>query len=161
MNPTNILQTVQHREYPLPRGLWVMYQVWHELLFAHWPISSKVLRLLIPACLELDTFEHTSWVGVVPFHMSNVRPRGFPAIHAVSTFPELNVRTYVTVNGVQGVYFFSLDAGNPVAVALARSIFHLPYFNAHMESRRQGETIHYTSHRAHRGASPADYRARY
>src|SRR5215469_13444621 len=102
MNATDILQTVQHRAHPLPHGPWVMYQVWHELLFAHWPLSPAILRPLLPACLELDTFERTSWVGVVPFHMSHVRPHGLPAIHAVSAFPELNVRTYVTVNDVQG-----------------------------------------------------------
>ncbi len=109
----------------------------------------------------MDTFEGISWVGVVPFHMSGVRPRGFPAIPALSAFPELNVRTYVTLKGIPGVYFFSLDAGNPIAVAIARSAFHLPYFNARMEKSARGETIHYTCHRTHRGAPPAEYRVRY
>jgi len=161
MNAANILQTVDHRAYPMPRGPWIMSQTWHELLFAHWPLSPAVLRPLIPASLEIDTFEHACWLGVVPFHMSGVRPRGFPAIGAVSAFPELNVRTYVSVNGVQGVYFFSLDAGSPLAVAIARSTFHLPYFNARMESRALDGTIHYTSQRTHRGAPSAEYRGQY
>lgn len=161
MNANTILRITQHRPYPLPNGPWIMRQTWHELLFAHWPFPPAVLRSLIPECLEIDTFEATAWVGVVPFSMSGVRPRGVPALPVLSTFPELNVRTYVVVQGIPGVYFFSLDAGNPVAVALARSIFHLPYFRALMGQSRQGEIIHYSSHRTHRGAPPADYRARY
>jgi uncharacterized protein len=161
MNATTILSTVQHRPYPLPHGPWVMWQIWHELLFAHWPISSAILRPLVPECLEMDTFEGSSWVGVVPFHMSGVRPRGFPPIPTLSAFPELNVRTYVVVNGIPGVHFFSLDAGNPVAVAIARSAFHLPYFRARMEKSTRGDTIHYTSHRTHRGVPSADFCARY
>jgi uncharacterized protein YqjF (DUF2071 family) len=158
---SEILHAVEHRADPLPRGPWIMHQVWHELLFAHWPVSPGVLRPLIPASMEIDTFEGEAWVGIVPFHMSGVRPRGLPAVSAISSFPELNVRTYVTVNGIPGVYFFSLDAGNPVAVAIARSVFHLPYFNASMQSKTIGDTIHYRSHRTHRGAPAADYIARY
>lgn len=161
MNTTKILRTVQHRPYPLPRTPWIMHQTWNELLFAHWPIAASVLRPLVPACMELDQFEHTCWIGVVPFHMSDVRPRGCPPVPGLSTFPELNVRTYVVVQSIPGVYFFSLEAGNPIAVALARSLFHLPYFNAQMESIRQGDTIHYTSHRTHRSAPAADYQAHY
>lgn len=161
MNIPIILQAVAHRPYPLPRTPWIMYQNWHELLFAHWPVPLEALRPLIPGCLELDMFERTCWVGVVPFRMSGVRPRGCPALPGVSTFPELNVRTYVVKHGLAGVYFFSLDAGNPLAVALARSLFHLPYFNAHMQCRTAGETVHYQSVRTHRGAPSAEYRARY
>jgi uncharacterized protein YqjF (DUF2071 family) len=138
-----------------------MTQIWHELLFAHWPIAPDTLRPLIPSILTLDAFEQECWVGIVPFHMSYVRPRDFPPVKGVSAFPELNVRTYVTVNGIPGVYFFSLDAGNPIAVFIARTVFHLPYFNAVMSSQRKGDTIHYKSHRVHRGAPPADYEARY
>ena len=103
-----------------------MTQIWHELLFAHWPISPERLRPLIPPVLALDTYEQQAWVGIVPFRMSYVRPRGVPPVPGLSAFPELNVRTYVTVNGIPGVYFFSLDAGNSIAVALARTLFHLP-----------------------------------
>lgn len=161
MHATTILHSVQHRTYPLPQTPWIMHQVWHELLFAHWPISAATLRPLVPACMELDSMEQTCWVGVVPFHMSGVRPRGCPPMPGLSTFPELNARTYVVANGIPGVYFFSLDAGNPVAVALARSLFHLPYFNARMSSKALGDTIHYSSHRTHRGAAAADYQANY
>ncbi len=138
-----------------------MTQTWHELLFAHWPIGPDELRPLVPRVLPLDTYEGECWVGVVPFHMSNVRPRWVPAVPGLSRFAELNVRTYVTLNGIPGVYFFSLDAGNRMAVAIARMLFHLPYFNAVMRSQRVNGTIHYSSRRTHRGAPPAEFRAVY
>src|SRR5436305_14150043 len=126
LETTAILQAVDHRPWPLPAGPWLMTQTWHELLFAHRPIKPSELRPLVPPSLSLDTFEGQCWAGVVPFHVSNVRPRWLPAIPEVSRFVELNVRTYVTVNGIPGVYFFSLDASNPIAVTMARTMFHLP-----------------------------------
>ena len=156
-----ILNTVDHRPYPLPAGPWMMTQIWHELLFAHWPIAADVLRPLVPAILPLDTFDGQAWLGVVPFHVSYARPRGVPSIPGVSRFTEMNVRTYVTVQGIPGVYFFSLDASNPIDVITARKVFHLPYFNAVMRSLRVDDSIHYRSRRTHRGAPPAQFEALY
>lgn len=161
MKIAETLQAVEHRPYPLPAGPWIMVQSWHELLFAHWPVPLEVLRPLIPNVFTIDTFEGEAWIGVVPFRMSGIRPHGLPAVPALSAFPELNVRTYVKRDGIAGVYFFSLDAGNPIAVTLARTLFHLPYFNAQMHTKLVGDTIHYTSHRTHKGAPHADYIARY
>lgn len=162
----DILRTREHRTYPLPLGPWVMRQSWHNLLFAHWPISPAALRILVPQALQLDTCEGQAWLGIVPFVMRNVRPRGLPSAPWLSHFLELNVRTYVSMRdgGVEkpGVYFFSLDAANPVAVALARRFFLLPYFNARMatwETRR--DWVEYRSHRTHEGAPPASFRATY
>lgn len=160
-----ILRQVAHRPWPLPTGPWIMAQSWHDLLFAHWPIPAATMRTLIPPQLELDTFEGEAWVGVVPFRMSGVRPRLFPAVPWLSAFPELNVRTYVksrnTAAAKPGVYFFSLEAANPVAVALARGLFKLPYFNATMSLVDDGHTIHYQSERTHRGAPPAQFVGQY
>src|SRR5579863_4679716 len=161
MDTRAILQAIDHRTTPLSTGPWVMTQIWHELLFAHWPIEPNVLRPLIPSALPLDTFDGQCWVGIVPFHMSNVHPRGLPSVYGLSQFPELNVRTYVMLHDRPGVYFFSLDAANPVAVAIARALFHLPYFTARMSSRRIDDTIYYRSHRIHRNAPSADYHASY
>ncbi|GAC1398595.1 MAG: DUF2071 domain-containing protein [Ktedonobacteraceae bacterium] len=161
MNTTEILHAVSHREYPISTGPWVMSQLWLELLFAHWPIKPDPIRLLIPSAFTIDTFEGEAWIGVVPFRMRDIHPRGLPSVQGLSHFPELNVRTYVTMHGKPGVYFFSLDAGNPIAVALARSVFHLPYFNARMRCEQKGSTISYTSHRTHRKAPSAEYVAHY
>lgn len=162
----DILKICEHRTYPLPKGPWVMRQTWYNLLFAHWPIPTAALRALVPQALPLDTYEGQAWLGIVPFVMSNVHPRGLPSVPWLSHFPELNVRTYVTMTekGVAkpGVYFFSLDAGNPVAVMLARRFFLLPYFHARMASwETRDRWVEYRSHRIHRDAAPANFKARY
>ena len=149
------------RPYPAPTSPWVMAQVWHELLFMHWPVDAALLRSAMPPMLPLDTFHGQAYLAVVPFRMSGVRPRFFPPVPGLSAFPELNVRTYVTLHGKPGVYFFSLDAGNAIAVWLARTLFHLPYFNARMSLARKGDEITYSSERTHKGAKPAALHARY
>src|SRR5260370_23895744 len=161
MDTGAILQTPAHRQIPLPEGEWMLRQSWRELLFAHWPMAAQVLRPLIPAALTLDTFEREAWVGIVPFQMREVCPRGMPALPWFSESPEFNVRTYVTIQGVRGVYFFSLDAANPLFVAAARALFALPYFHARMSVVRHGDTIHYSSQRTRAGDPPAAYRGRY
>lgn len=138
-----------------------MAQTWHDLLFAHWPVSVELLRPLVPASLEIDTYEGQAWVGVIPFRMTGVRLHGFPPLPGLSAFPELNVRTYVTVAGKPGVFFFSLDAGNRIAVAAARRWYQLPYFHARMTVRLQEGWIHYVSRRVCSGPSPADFIGRY
>lgn len=156
--PYDILNITAHRPWPMPSSPWVMTQTWHDLLFAHWPVDRSVLRPKIPAGFELDEFDGRAWLGVVPFHMSNVSPRGVPALPWVSAFPELNVRTYVRVGDIPGVYFFSLDATNPVAVAAARTMFHLPYFSAEMRVVERDGWIEYSSRRS---ADPAEFSGRY
>lgn len=155
------LEQTAHRPWRLPEGRWVMAQTWHDLLFAHWPVPVAKLREQIPPRLEIDTFEGEAWIGVVPFRMSGVRLRGTPALPWLSAFPELNVRTYVVADGKPGVWFFSLDAANSVAVAVARAWFHLPYFRARMSCEGSVHWIHYQSERAHAGAPSAALDARY
>ncbi|NJN83911.1 MAG: DUF2071 domain-containing protein, partial [Caldilineaceae bacterium] len=88
----DVTQETAHRPWPLPSAPWVMAQTWRDLLFAHWPVQRSQLRALIPPQLEIDTFDQTAWVGVVPFQMHNVRARLTPALPGLSAFPELNVR---------------------------------------------------------------------
>ena len=65
--PPGIVHEVEHRPWPLPERPWVMTQSWHDLLFAHWPIATSVLRPLVPAELQLDAFDGLGWLAVVPF----------------------------------------------------------------------------------------------
>jgi uncharacterized protein YqjF (DUF2071 family) len=139
----------------------MMAQVWHDLLFAHWPLAPEILRPLVPPALALDTFNGQAWLGVVPFRMTGIRLRATPAIPWFSAFPELNVRTYVTHGGKPGVWFFSLDATNSAAVAAARLWFHLPYFRAEMNLAPKQGWIFYHSRRTHRGSPGAELKARY
>jgi uncharacterized protein YqjF (DUF2071 family) len=143
-----------------------MAQTWEDLLFAHWPVDPDMLRPSIPRPLVLDTYEGQAWVGVVPFRISGLQLRQIPvSVPWLSSFPELNVRTYVSAPDGEkpGVWFYSLEAANPLAVVMARLWYHLPYYAARMRCRRAGAgtEIHYRSHRIHPGAPPADFTARY
>ena len=140
-----------------------MAQIWHDLLFAHWPIPVEQLRRLVPSLLPLDEFDGRAWVGLVPFRMSGIRGRLLPPIPGLSSFPEFNVRTYVTLDGKPGVYFFSLDAASLAAVWGARASYRLPYFHARMSCEKPSagsEEICYRSERLH-GPRPAVFRGRY
>ena len=161
LRPDEILGSAEHRPYPISAGSWILSMSWRDLLFMHWPVDEGALRPLIPPSLSIDTFDGSAWLGVVPFLMTGVRPRLLPRLPWLSSFPELNVRTYVTVEGKPGVWFFSLDAHNPVAVRLARATFHLPYFDARMSCRASDGEVNYRSVRSHRGAPPAEFAARY
>ena len=109
----------------------------------------------------LDLYDGAAWLGIVAFRMTNVAPRGVPSLPWVSAFPELNVRTYVRVDGKPGVYFFSLDAGNRLAVAAARALFHLPYFSATMRVERIDGRVRYRSRRGHSTSGSAELVAEY
>ena len=163
MFPTakRILAETAHRPWSLPQRPWVMAQSWQQLLFAHWRVPPETLRKLIPAGLELDLFEGEAWLGVVPFSMRDVHPRGVFNLPGLSAFPELNVRTYVTRDGKPGVWFFSLDADNRVIVWGARRFFHLPYYRAAMSSTREGEWVRYASRRTDERGLEADFEGRY
>jgi uncharacterized protein YqjF (DUF2071 family) len=134
---------------------------WRELLFAHWSVNPEAIAALIPPGLQLDLFEGRSYVGAVPFLMENVTPRLVPPLPGLHAFPELNLRTYVTAGGKPGVWFFSLDAGQKLAVRVARRLFHLPYFDAKFAIGFAGEEVRYSAVRTHRGARDASFAAKY
>ena len=158
---SSIFDRTADRPWPLPSGPWIMAQSWHDLLFVHWAVEAAVLRPHVPAKLEIDMFEGRAWLGIVPFRMTGVRLRWMPPLPWISVFPELNVRTYVTAQDEPGVWFFSLDAANPIAVAAARLSFHLPYFHARMKCSEVDGWIQYQSERSHPGAPGAAFEARY
>lgn len=134
---------------------WVMRMRWRGLLFAHWPVDVDALRPLVPPALDIDTYDGRAYVGIIPFGMEDVAPRGLPSLPWVGAFPEVNVRTYVRHAGVGGVWFFSLDAGSRVAVEGARAGFHLPYYRAAMGMDREGDAIDFRSERRDRRGRPA------
>ena len=137
----------QHRPWPVPDRPWVMAQTWDDLLFAHWRVPAESIARLVPQGLEVDQHDGTAWLGVTPFVITGFRLRGVPPLPRISTFPELNVRTYVTVEDKPGIWFFSLDAASRLAVEGARRTYKLPYFHARMSARRRGDHVEYSSDR--------------
>lgn len=144
-----------------PEGTPIMHQNWGKLLFLHWPVPVSVLRPSIPRSLEIDTFDGGAWVSITPFTMWGIRPAMLPAIPGLSDSHELNVRTYVHAEGVPGVWFFSLDASNAVAVLAARLGFHLPYFQADMSMEESADTLTFTSRRTDERGPRAEFSARW
>lgn len=135
---------------------------WERLLFMHWPLEPATLARALPAGLEPDTFDGSAWLGVVPFVMAGVRLRAGPSLPWLSRFCELNVRTYVTVDGKPGVYFFSLDCERAPAVGMARRLWSLPYLHARMCARGDGHGgTHYFSTRTDRRGPYATFGAHY
>lgn len=164
----------------MPQTPWAMAQSWHDLLFAHWPVPVEMIRPTLPPGLEVDTFDGQAWLSIVPFRMRGVRPKNLPGVPWLSNFAELNVRTYVHLPDPiprgptaykahrtrPGVFFYSLDAANPVAVQIARTFYHLPYFWAQMRCEEQSGAIHYASLRYPHGESvpravAGEFRAEY
>jgi len=147
MNPPSIEQRLSLRARPVRRP--VMFQRWDDLLFLHWEIEPARIQAMLPPGLFVDTFEGRAFVGVVPFYMRRVRPAWLPCVPGISEFLELNVRTYVhDAQGRAGVWFFSLDCNQPLAVWAARLFFGLPYFHARMTASRAPDGItHYRSTR--------------
>jgi uncharacterized protein YqjF (DUF2071 family) len=141
-----------------PKGQPLMHQNWGKLLFMHWRIEEKLLRHLIPKALEIDTFDGSAWIAIVPFTMWNIRafPPFLPAVPGLSAMHELNVRTYVHFDRVPGVWFFSLDCNSVAAVLGARTFFHLPYYNADIELNQEGKTIDYALTRTEK--PPAEFK---
>ena len=141
-----------------------MAQRWHDLLFMHWPVEPEALARALPAPLRPELFDGRAWLGIIPFRMSGVRSRGLPPLPGLSAFPELNVRTYVSLPGRDGaprpgVWFFSLDAASWAAVQVARASFGLPYFHARMSCAADGDGVTYRSQR--RRGSAAELVMRY
>ncbi|CAN5381727.1 YqjF family protein [soil metagenome] len=135
-----------------------MFQRWRSLLFLHFPCEPSEIAPLLPPGLSVDTFldangREMAWIGLVPFRMEGVRTRFLPPVPRLSAFPETNVRTYVHRDGgAPGVWFFSLDAANPLACRIARRFFSLPYHEATMTVHERENARRYESRRRSDGA---------
>jgi uncharacterized protein len=126
---------------------WLLAQRWSDLLFAHWPVDPLELEACLPPGVEPDVREGRAWLAIVAFRMLGTRPAIAPRRPVLSAIPELNVRTYVRVGGVPGVWFLSLDASSPFFVNAGRVLFGLPYRLARMTTIADGCRTHYMSSR--------------
>ena len=145
---------------PTPAGHWIQGQRWEDLLFCSWPLSVDAIRPLVPEPLEVDTFDGTAWISVVPMWMEDAHFYRLPPLPFISTFPEVNLRTYVKSDGIAGVWFLSLDTESRINVAIARYGFQLPYFYARVAMQRGGDVFRF--HSVRRGGDAeldVEYRA--
>lgn len=135
-----------------------MYQKWQDLLFLHWEFPAEIIQRTLPVGLTVDTYDGKAYLGVVPFFMNDIRPRFCPTVPGISNFLEMNVRTYVyDRTGRPGVWFYSLDANQWLAVRIARKAFNLPYFDAEMTAQKE----HGIDYKVSRRGSVADYNSHF
>ena len=141
-----------HLPFPMPPRHYAISQEWRDLTFMHWKVEPSRLQPHLPTGLAIDLFEDEAYVGVIPFVMKNVRPRGLPAVPGISTFAEFNVRTYVVKDGQPGVFFLTLDAKSLVTCMHAPRAYGLAYRYAKAKVKRRGEAIAWRSRRSSDGA---------
>lgn len=153
-----LLRDTDHRPWPLPPGEWKWRQSWLDLAFLHYRVDGAQLRRRLPRGLHLQEFDGTAWVAVVPFRMAGVMRRPLPDLPFLSSFPELNVRTYVEADGKPGVWFLSLDAASWPVVLAGRRLYGVPYFHARIRQAWSGGWVEYACVR--RGGA-ARFRGRY
>ena len=120
-----------------------MNMTWKDLLFIHWRVDPELLQKTLPEGLEVDTFDGSAWIALVPFTMAATRPSFFPPLPIARNFHECNVRTYVLKDGVPGVWFYSLDAASRIAVFGGRHLWHLNYVNARFQVKKNDRTHDY------------------
>jgi uncharacterized protein len=139
--------TVSHRPWPLPEGPWAQAQTRRDVLFAHWPVPFAELARSLPPGLPLDTFDGEAWLGIVPFRLEHLRLRGLPPMPGLSSLLQLEVRTYVTLDGRPGIWLCSLEASKPLLVEAAKRVHRLPAFRAHISARVDEGAVRFEAER--------------
>ena len=137
-----------------------LHMGWRHVLFANWPVDPSVVGPHVPGSLTLDTHDGRAWLSVVPFTNVDVRPAWLPDGTGIG-LPELNLRTYVTHERGDGVYFFSLDAQGVLGVLGARLFHHLPYYYARTALDVEGDRVRFESKRLHPGDRPVRFSGTY
>jgi hypothetical protein len=153
----SLLYSVEHRPWLPPDSHWLFSQSWNDLLFAHFAMAPATLRSLVPEAFTLDLYDGAAWLTISPCSVSHVRPSGVPPLPGISYFSQVSLRTYVTMQGKPGLFYFSVDAANLSAVWFARIFFRIPYWHASIQMsgatlharNPQEQTIHLRSSRLH------------
>jgi len=153
----NFLAGVKKLTDPRAYHPWVLSMAWKDLLFASWRLPIHVVRAKVPPELELDTFDGSAWVTMVPMHITDIHFRGVPAIPGMESLRELNLRTYVKLNGKAGVYFLSIECPAVLSDWMAVHFFGVPYLKAQIAIAKDGDSHHYASERAHELHPPAAF----
>ena len=136
---------------------WMMIAREADLVFASWAVAPDVIRPLVPAMLELDTFDEQAWVTVEALTMSTVRVRWLPTPLLSIDMPEIAVRTYVRFRGQRAIYFLSLECPPPFGSTLAQYLFKMPFHDAAVTVTVNGDNYHAESFRTRRGEPPVQF----
>ena len=123
----------------VPRA--VMVQHWTDIVFCHWRYDPADVQALLPAGIEVDTFDGSAWVGLIPFHMDGLGVPGWAPMPYVGSFPEVNVRTYVRAGDRRGVWFMSLDIDRWLPALVARLGYRIPYCVGDVRHVRIGDRV--------------------
>ena len=142
-----------------PSGCPILHQRWNRLVFLHWRLPADVIRRFVPAGLELDLCEGAAWISLVAFTVSHMRATLLPPIPGLSDAHQINMRTYVHRDGIPGLWFFSLDANNPLAVWAVRLGYRLAFFRARMHVSDDGGVVAFRSERTDGNAPKATFDA--
>jgi uncharacterized protein YqjF (DUF2071 family) len=146
MNVNEILKTINHRPWELPKEKWKYYQEWNNAIFLHWQVDYDELRKLVPKDLDIDLFEGKAYISIVAFTMQKIRPRNIPSFSPISDFHEINIRTYVKVNKKSGVHFLSIEGAKKLSCRIAKKISGLPYRYSKMKRTNNYYTSHNQKH---------------
>jgi uncharacterized protein YqjF (DUF2071 family) len=125
------------------------------LLFLHWPMPVESLRPLVPAGLDVDTYDGQAWLTLNAFNMAVAQFRTLPPLPGLNTSPEVDLRTYVRTNDRSGLFFLSMDIDNQLGVWISRTLYHMPYLQSHMEFGFLGDSFYLKSQRQATKTAPA------
>ena len=142
------LRETDHRPWPLPTGRWLVAQTWEDVVFAHWRADPAAVQALLPEGLDVDTHDGTAWICANAFRVESVRLHGTLPVPWLSSFPQLNARTYVTDGRRPGLWFFSLDTPSLLAAETARLVYRLPWHTCRLEIAERAGRLEVTAARA-------------
>ena len=127
------LRRIGHRPFPLPSSKWTLGQTWENYFWANWRVDADEIRSSVPDELEIEEFDGNAWLGMTFFRVRALRARGGLPLPGISSFLQLNIRTYVRgPDGLPGVWFFTIDASSRLAALGVRRLYHVPAFHARM-----------------------------
>ncbi len=133
MKASEILSHQKHRPFHLPRRPWKFYQEWNKAIFLHWKVSPELIQPFIPNEMTLDTIDGSPWVSLVAFDMNHIGVRSLPKLPHISDFHEINIRTYVSCQGKQSVYFLSMEGSKRASCTLLKALSKFPYVHSKMK----------------------------
>jgi uncharacterized protein YqjF (DUF2071 family) len=136
-SPQQLMQLTEHRPFPPPSRPWMGYQLWRQVLFLHWHTDPALLAGLLPKGVEPDLYNGWAWVSLVLFSARETRLRFLPPIPGTADFEEVNLRTYVSRDGIPGICFLDILASKKLPTLLNRMVG-LPYHQAFI-TREGGE----------------------